>query len=207
MQFISPRVVRQGLLSNVPGRRLKDGSARRAMRSRMAVSHQRRTTAAAVKQRALAFLAEVLPQGWMSQPLAPGVGCGAPATAQTRRSIAPSCPAADILVISPRGRCHFLFVRAPADRWWDGGPKSVPAEKIGEREAEMARQLRAAGHRARPIWGERDLLRALRSWGCPLSPDIRVERAEVSARPPQLATPRRQRPVLHLGNGGGSLDG
>ncbi|WP_193370899.1 hypothetical protein [Pelagibius marinus] len=110
-------------------------------------------------------------------------------------------------MISPRGRCHFLFVRAPADRWWDGGPKSVPAEEIGEREAEMARQLRAAGHRARAIWGERDLLRALRSWGCPLAPDAGVGRVDLSAGPPQRAKPRRRRPVLHLFSGGGRLDG
>ncbi len=206
MQFISPEVVRQVSLSNSAGRRLKDGSERKAMRSQRAVAHQRRTTAAAVKQRALAFLAEALPRGWMSQPLAPGFAQGA-AAARARACPAASGPAADILVISPRGRCHFLFVRAPADRWWDGGPKSVPAEEIGEREAEMARQLRAAGHRARAIWGERDLLRALRSWGCPLPPELRIERAEVPARPPQRAAPRRQRPVLHLGSGGGRLDG
>ncbi|HEY9538853.1 MAG TPA: hypothetical protein VIS03_14775, partial [Kiloniellaceae bacterium] len=73
---------------------------------------QRRTTAAALKQQILDFLGDALPAGWVKQPLEQA---GAPA-------------AADILIISPRGHCHFLFVRAPADRWWDGGPHSVPAE-------------------------------------------------------------------------------
>lgn len=167
---------------------------------------RRRTTAAVLKQQAMAFLEEALPQGWISQPLAPGVACrGADVGQAPRQAGRMPCPSADILVISPRGRCHFLLVRAPADRWWDGGPRSVPAEKVGEREAEMLRQLRGAGHKARAIWGEQDLLRALRTWGCPLAQRVRFARGTPSAKP-RPALPSQDRPVLHLGIGRGSSD-
>ncbi|MEQ9246978.1 MAG: hypothetical protein RLO21_13400, partial [Nitratireductor sp.] len=68
---------------------------------------RRRTTAEALKQQVLAALAVVLPTGWISQPLASGEGH--PASAG-------EAGAGDILIISPRGHCHFLFIRAPADR-------------------------------------------------------------------------------------------
>lgn len=145
----------------------------------------RRTTAAALKQQILGFLAEALPAGWAVQPLE---------RAQTA--------AADILIVSPRGRCHFLFVLAPADRWWDGGPHSVPAEGFSAAEARLARRLRAAGHRARAVWTAKDLDRALRAWACPLAGPVRL------GRDPQKDLPPREkpaRPTLHLtgwGRGG-----
>ncbi len=137
-------------------------------------SVQRRTTAASLKHQTLVFLAAALPEGWISQPLSSGKsaqvsGCGL----KFRPTLADGRPLADILIISPRGRCHFLFVRAPADRWWDGGPRSVPAEKFTEREIRLARRLRAAGHEARPFWSEKELVRALRAWGCPWNQAVR----------------------------------
>lgn len=148
---------------------------------------QRRTTAAALKQQILAFLAETLPAGWTSQPLEPAGGT----------------PVPDILVISPQGRCHFLFVRAPADRWWDGGPRSAPAESFAVEAASLARRLRAAGHRARAIWGAADLARALTAWGCPPPHPVRLGRPAVQ---PPVAPPRPQRPVLHLRSWGRGAD-
>lgn len=142
---------------------------------------QRRTTAAALKQDILDFLGEALPAGWISQPLDQG---GRPA-------------AADILVISPGARCHFLFVRAPADRWWDGGPHSVPAEGFPPEAVCLARRLRAAGHRARAVWNAQDLARALRAWGCTPERAVRLGANPPAppARPPRAKTPR---PRLHL---------
>lgn len=140
---------------------------------------QRRTTAAALKQEILGFLGEVLPRGWISQPLDQA---GRPA-------------AADILVISPRGRCHFLFVRAPADRWWDGGPHSVPAEGFPPEAVCLARRLRAAGHQARAVWGARDLAQALRAWGCPPCRAVRLGTVPPAPPVPRAKTPR---PRLHL---------
>lgn len=171
----------------------------RNISSQTALPQRRRTTAMTVKQRALTLLAESLPQDWISQPLSPvpdyPAGKGAtppgPATAE--------CPSADILVISPRGRCHFLFVRAPADRWWDGELHSVPAEKISAEDAAMARRLRAAGHKARAIWGERDLWRALRSWGCPVTRPPGGATGAGMTPSSRAAAPHRSRPVLHLG--------
>jgi len=141
---------------------------------------RRRTTAAALKQDVLAFLAAGLPAGWISQPLAAGEGEAA----------------ADILIISPRGRCHFLFVYAPADRWWDGGPRSVPAERFPVGALCLARKLRAAGHKARAIWGARDLARALEAWDCPLDRAVRLGTLVPPQRRPaaaQVATPARPR--------------
>lgn len=143
---------------------------------------KRRTTAAALKQQILDYLAAELPAGWAVQPL-------------QRDQTA----AADILIVSPRGRCHFLFVHAPADRWWDGGPHSVPAERFGAAEAALARRLRAAGQRARAIWTAKDLERALRAWGCPLAGPVRLggvaERAPARRAKPARAT-------LHLAGWG-----
>ena len=148
---------------------------------------QRRTTAAALRQQILDFLGDALPAGWISQPLD-----------QTGRPAA-----ADILIISPRGGCHFLFVRAPADRWWDGGPRSVPAEDFPAAAVCLARRLRAAGHRARAVWSAQDLARALRAWGCaPLRP-VRLGVA-VPKRQPLPVKPAR--PVLHLGGWGRRAD-
>lgn len=142
----------------------------------------RRTTAAALKQAASAFLSEALPPGWTIQTLVPGHA---------------GLPGVDILVISPRGRCHFLFVRAPAERWWDGGLHCAAAEKITAREARLAQQLRAGGHRAHAIRGAQDLSRALKAWGCPLTRPVRLKCA---ARPevPKSAWAKPPRPRLRL---------
>ena len=158
---------------------------------------RRRTTAALLKQQSLAYLAAALPPGWTSQPLSPARRPRAKGTAAS----------ADILLISPRGRCHFLFGRAPADRWWDGGPRCVPAEKITAGDAELARQLRAAGHKARAVWGERDLLRALRSWGCPLDRSARFAGATRREAGPPLQTACPERPTLHLKAWGARANG
>lgn len=162
-------------------------------------SLQRRTTAASLKVQTLAFLAKALPEGWISQPLSP-VGAGQlPAAGKSFQPVTvDGRPAADILIISPRGRCHFLFVRAPADRWWDGGPRSVPAEKFTERETRLARRLRAAGHEARPIWGERELGRALQTWGCPWNRDIQFGGARQALASKAPAKPVKRK--LHLGS-------
>jgi len=148
------------------------------------LSPSRRTTAAALKQQVLGFLAEALPAGWASQPLH-----------HTAQGGSAEAAAADILILSPRGRCHFLFVRAPADRWWDGGARSVPAERFTAAEARLARRLRAAGHRARAIWTAQDLARALQSWGCPLGRPVRFAGAGQAAPPPRTTAPRA---TLHL---------
>jgi len=148
---------------------------------------QRRTTAAALKQQILDCLEGALPAGWICQPL---VQAGRPA-------------AADILIISPRGRCHFLFVRAPADRWWDGGAHSVPAEGVPTEAVCLTRRLRAAGHRTRAVWGAQDLARALRTWGCAAVRPVRLG-APVCERQPSPAKPAR--PVLHLSGWGRRAD-
>ena len=160
---------------------------------------RRRITAAALTKQTLDYLVDALPAGWISQPLAAGtVG-----TAGTAGTTVPAA-AGDILIISPRGRCHFLFVRAPADRWWDGGPHRVPAEAFCERDAALARQLRAAGHKARAIWGEKDLARALRAWGCPLQRPVAFAGKRTAAAVPAGAKP--ERPRLHLGGMGRAAD-
>jgi hypothetical protein len=141
---------------------------------------QRRISAAALKQEILVFLAGALPAGWISQPLAAG----------NRET------AADILIISPRGRCHFLFVRAPADRWWDGGPHSVAAQSFSLDGICLARKLRAAGHKARAIWDAKDLARAFEAWGCPLNRAVRLGMPPLSKQPPSAEKPNR--PVLRL---------
>jgi hypothetical protein len=143
----------------------------------------RRITAAALKQATVDFLGASLPPGWISQPLPPASG-------------------ADILVISPRGRCHFLFVKAPADRWWDGGPRIVPAEPFRAQEARLARRLRAAGHKARAIWGAGDLARAFDSWGCPLARPVRFALGDRPG-PARRAAAKPSRATLHLSFPGG----
>lgn len=146
------------------------------------LSPSRRTTAAVLKQQILGYLATGLPAGWTVQPL-------------QREQAA----AADILIVSPRGRCHFLFVLAPADRWWDGGPHSVPAERFTAAQASLARRLRAASHRARAIWTAKDLDRALRAWGCPLAGPVRLGSVADKAPVPIAKPPR---PTLHLAGWG-----
>ncbi len=121
-------------------------------------SDGRRTTAAAVRHQINAMLGECLPDGWIVQAIAPrsekpGVAAGAQA---------------DILVISPRGRCFFLLVKAPADRWWDGDIRRVSAEPLGPQERGLMVRLRQAGHGVRAVWNARAAARALTAWGCPL---------------------------------------
>jgi len=150
------------------------------------IPSRRRVTAATLKQATARFLESALPSGWTSLPLAPS-GRGQ--------------AAADLLVISPRGRCHFLLVRAPADRWWDGGPHSVPAEKLTGAEDGLLQRLRAGGHRARAIWGSRDLARALGAWGCSTGRRVTLEGEPASwrGRPTRPeARPGEARGKLHL---------
>lgn len=140
---------------------------------------RRRTTAASLRHQILRYLVSALPDGWISQPLVPGDALADAVPESHER-------AGDILLISPRGRCHFLFVRAPADRWWDGGLHQVPAEPFSERDGRLARQLRAAGHKARAIWCQQYLERALRAWGCPLKRPVSFRCAgETSTLPGQ----------------------
>lgn len=152
------------------------------MSRKQQASPRRRTTAAALKGATAAFLREALAPGWVCQPLGPGHEAGG---------------AGDILVISPRGRCHFLFVRAPADRWWDGADYSVPAERLTARDVRMARQLRAAGHRTHAVRGAADLARALQAWGCPLHRPVRLSGLAGAGRPP-AAQSKPARTVLRL---------
>ena len=167
---------------------------------------RRRTTAEALKQQVLISLAEVLPTGWISQPLASGAGNPASAGEAGQGARAAGAGAGDILIISPRGHCHFLFVRAPADRWWDGGPRSVPAEVFSARDAALARQLRAAGHRARAIWNEKDLARALSAWGCPLHRPVASTRNRPKPAPSAAPGAKPRRPRLSLGGTGRRTD-
>lgn len=149
---------------------------------------RRRITATALKQQILDFLSEALPAGWTSQPLD-----------QSGEA------AADILLLSPRGRCHFLFVRAPADRWWDGGAHSVPAERLSPAAIALLQRLRLGGHRARAVWSAADLTRALRAWNCRPERPVRL----ASERRPAIlpaAAGRPPRPVLHLSAWGRSTD-
>jgi hypothetical protein len=149
---------------------------------------RRRTTAAALKQQMAAWLEAALPEGWSCQLLA-----------------AEGTAVADLLVISPRGRCHFLFVRAPADRWWDGGPRSVAAEPFSESDLRLARRLRAAGHRARAVRSAKDLQRALEAWGCPARLPRRPV-APVAGSPAGHRSPRPARPTLRLNAWRGRAD-
>lgn len=167
---------------------------------------RRRTTAEALKQQVLAYLAEDLPTGWISQPLASGAGSSASAGAAEQGAGAAGAGAGDILIISPRGYCHFLFVRAPADRWWDGGLRSVPAEVFSARDAALARQLRAAGHRARAIWNEKDLARALKAWGCPLQRPVALRPNLPKSAAAACSGARPRRPRLHLAGMGRRTD-
>lgn len=173
---------------------------RHVMETRGKRPPQRRTTAALLKQQILSYLTTTLPSDWTCQPLSP-----APRPRGGTES-ARSGASADVLVISPRGRCHFLFIRAPADRWWDGGLRQVAAEEISTRDAQLLRQLRAAGHKARAVREGRDLLRALRSWGCPLTEGAGLGHG----RGPRNEAPsaaRGGRPTLHLNLGGDRADG
>lgn len=74
----------------------------------------------------------------------------------------------DVVVISPAGRCHFLFAKAPADRWWDGDLRRVAAEPLTERERTLITRLRKGGNGARAVWSAKEAARVLAQWGCAL---------------------------------------
>jgi hypothetical protein len=165
---------------------------------------RRRVTRAALKQQVLDFLVEALPEGWISQPLASGPVRGpAPGGAGGRAAIG----AGDGLVISPRGRCHFLFLRAPADRWWDGDLRTVPAEAFSAKDAQLARKLRAAGHQTRVIRCDQDLNRALKAWGCPLTRQANFLPAQRATGAMGPACGSSRRPTLRLSSLGRRSDG
>ncbi len=74
----------------------------------------------------------------------------------------------DVVIISPAGRCHFLFAKAPADRWWDGDLRRVAAEPLTERERTLIARLRKGGNGARAVWSAKEAARVLAQWGCAL---------------------------------------
>ena len=120
----------------------------------------RRTTAGALRAQVGRMLVGRLPEGWEYQMIQES---GASAARGER-----AC--ADILVVSPRGRCHFFFAKAPADRWWDGDVRRVPAEPLTEAERSLIARLKYGGHAVRPVWTVSDAKKALWTWGCHLRP-------------------------------------
>lgn len=126
----------------------------------------RRVNAATLRRRLGQMLADRLPDAWDHQMMpAQGGDRGNGARAQ-----------ADFLIISPGGRCHFLFAKAPEDRWWDGDLRRVAAEAPTAAERDLISRLKRAGHAARPVWSIRDAVRALTSWGCRLRPPTAMPR-------------------------------
>ncbi|WP_299393187.1 hypothetical protein [Pelagibius sp.] len=107
----------------------------------------------------------------------------------------------DIVLISPAGRCYFLFVKAPHDRWWDGDLRRVDAEKVTEDERSLMITLKRAGNGARAVWSTEDAKRALAAWGCRLTPDRQP--AQPSAGGRQAAGPAQsaKRPTLRFWRG------
>lgn len=121
----------------------------------------RRTTAAALRRQIDEMLLSRLPEGWSHQVMPASVAAG--------ESGGPPKP--DILVISPSGRCHFFFTKAPEDRWWDGDIRRVSAESVTAEEHALIGRLKRAGHAVRTVWHRREVLRHLANWGCRLCPD------------------------------------
>lgn len=97
-----------------------------------------------------------LPPGWTHQMIS---GAGA-------RDVGGESGKPDVVVISPAGRCHFLFAKAPADRWWDGDLRCVAAEPLTESERALMARLRKGGNRARAVWSTKEAARVLAQWGC-----------------------------------------
>lgn len=108
----------------------------------------------------------------------------------------------DILVISPAGRCHFLFAKAPEDRWWDGDIRRVPAEPLTAAERTLIGRLKRGGHAARPVWQTKDAARALAGWGCKLHPEPAGPASDQSgAGAARCINPARARLSLDLKEG------
>lgn len=119
---------------------------------------RRRTTADLVSSEVSSLLASRLPLGWIHQSI-PSAG----AMEGGKGKALPS-----IIIISPAGRCYFLFAKAPADRWWDGDLRRVAAEPLTAAESALVTRLKRSGYGARPVWSTKDAVRVLASWGCKL---------------------------------------
>lgn len=156
----------------------------------------RRVNAATLRRRLSQMLADRLPADWDHQVMPVGdAGRGEGAKAK-----------ADVLVISPGGKCHFLFAKAPEDRWWDGDLRRVAAETLTPAERQLILRLKRAGHAARPVWRIRDAVRALTNWGCRLRPPVTMQH-EASLPGHRGKTPGDGRRVLTLGWKEGARDG
>jgi len=107
----------------------------------------------------------------------------------------------DIVIISPAGRCYFLFVKAPRDRWWDGDLRRVDAEKVTEDERKLMTTLKRAGNGARAVWSAEDAKRALAAWGCRLAPDRAPGQTAECGRPAARPTQSTKRPPLRFWRG------
>lgn len=153
----------------------------------------RRTTTAAVHRKIKAMLIECLPAGWTFQAMPASAGED---DDQARAQ-------ADFLVISPRGRCSFLFAKAPADRWWDGDLRHVSAQPLTPQEAALIARLKQAGHGARAVWNLKAAVRALAAWGCPLDIQAALRSPEVKADKGAWKPPGRRKLTLGLTGRGG----
>ncbi len=131
-------------------------SASRSAKARVA---GRRLNACLLRSLIGRMLKNGLPQGWTHQMIASADAYG---TAQENEQ-------PDIVIISPSGRCHFLFAKAPADRWWDGDIHRVAAEALSEGERRLIARLRQGGNRARAVWSCEEVVRTLAQWGCRLT--------------------------------------
>ena len=149
----------------------------------------RRRTAAALRRQIDEVLRSRLPEGWSHQMMPASVPAGESGAA----------PKPDVLVISPSGRCHFLFAKAPEDRWWDGDIRRVPAEPVTATERALIGRLRRAGHAVRAVWHRKEVLRLLANWGCRLQPDPASARCERKASGAAgRAKPMRPKLILNL---------
>lgn len=108
---------------------------------------------------------------------------------------------ADIVLISPAGRCYFLFVKAPRDRWWDGDLRRVDAEKVTEDERNLMTTLKRAGNGARAVWSTEDARRALTAWGCRLTSDREPAQTSAVGRPAAGPPQSAKRPTLRFWRG------
>lgn len=144
----------------------------------------RRTNAAVLRGQVREMLLNRLPAGWHLQVM--------PAAGSVSDVDEKAHP--DILVISPAGRCHFLFTKAPEDRWWDGDIRRVPAEPLTAAERTLIGRLKRGGHSARPVWRPKDAARALASWGCKLHPEP-AEPAEPASAQSGVGAAKRTNPA------------
>ncbi|NIA70234.1 hypothetical protein HBA54_16630 [Pelagibius litoralis] len=118
----------------------------------------RRVNAELLRSQIGSLLKGRLPDGWIHQAITPGMPLG-----QADEKEHP-----DIIVISPAGRCYFLFTKAPADRWWDGDLRRVSAEALTVGESALMTRLKRGGYGVRAVWSIKDVERALANWGCTL---------------------------------------